>query len=315
MFTTVSTQLTDDVRTVITQCARLLVQAGVARGTGISDEAQALAVCEHEVLLLLSQLCGVSPGQIQAVAMLGGKMNAICTDDQIVQFSSWLWRRKNREPLQHIMGHAPFRFLDLDVGHGVFIPRPETELLVDDALEFVHTQKMEAPIIVDLCAGSGALGLAAATEIPDSTVYAVELFDEAFAYAQRNVYKVGAERNYTLIQGDATNPQILEDINGTVDIVLSNPPYVPQTDIPTQTEVREFDPESALYGGSSDGMLIPQKIMKRAYDLLKSGGLLVMEHDWQQGSVTRECAHSVGFVHTVTKQDLAKKDRYLYALK
>ncbi|TCD54128.1 peptide chain release factor N(5)-glutamine methyltransferase [Alloscardovia theropitheci] len=271
-------------------------------------------VIAHEVSMLLAESCDKSVADIQAAALLGKTFEQIATLEQRERFISWLDRRAKREPLQHIVGHAPFRFLDLKVGPGVFIPRPETELIIDESLDFIRRQKIESPRIVDLCAGSGALGLSAAQEIPTSTVWAVEISRDAYAYATMNAQQLGID-NYQLLCGDATDPQTLDELDASIDIVMSNPPYIPEKDIPQQIEAREFDPQLALYGASLDGMRIPREIIKRAYALLKTGGLLLMEHDWKQGDDTREFAQAVGFSTAYTRQDFAGKDRFLCVTK
>ena len=304
-----------DVRTVVLQCAQRLCAAGV--GQDFSDTQPEVA--RHEVTVLLAEACGLNARDIQAASLMGKTLGELGTAIQLKRFNKWVERREKREPLQHIVGRAPFRYLDLLVGPGVFIPRPETELLIDEALEYVRSlrssQSSSAAVrIVDLCAGSGALGLAAATEIDSSYVWAVELSEQAFVYAQKNSRRVQA-RNYEVIQADATLEQTLQDLNGTVDIVLSNPPYIPLTDIPEQVEARESDPDMALYGASDDGMKIPSLIIQRVSQLLKTGGLLLMEHDWSQGKSTCEQARNCGFSSAQTHRDFAGKERYLRAIK
>ncbi|WP_418968962.1 peptide chain release factor N(5)-glutamine methyltransferase [Alloscardovia omnicolens] len=308
---------TVDVRTVISQCAQVLCDAGVADDAVTAE--QQYAIAQHEVQWLLSEAVGQSISNIQAASIVGRHVADFASPEQLHTFRQWISRRIRREPLQHIVGHAPFRFLELAVGPGVFIPRPETELLIDAALDFIEERKSlqnrtEPVRIVDLCAGSGALGLAAATEIPHSYVWAVELSEQAYAYASKNQQK-NHVNNYELRLADATSAQTLQELNGTVDIVVSNPPYIPLKDIPEQAEARESDPDMALYGGSDDGLLIPSRVIQRASSLLHSGGLLVMEHDWQQGEATRLCAQTCGFSYAQTRADFAHKDRYLYAIK
>ena len=142
--------------------------------------------------------------------------------------------------------------------------------------------------MVDLCAGSGAIGLSVVSEVPGSQVWAVELSPNTAEWTRRNLSETAKKypsiaSNYHLEIADATSFATLAQLDGTVDIVITNPPYVPQTDIPEQPEVRDWDPELALYGGSMDGTLIPERIIERACRLLKPGGVLVMEHDVTQG--------------------------------
>ncbi|KFI68452.1 peptide chain release factor N(5)-glutamine methyltransferase [Bifidobacterium magnum] len=236
------------------------------------------------------------------------------------EFESYVARRAGREPLQHITGHAPFRYIDVAVGPGVFVPRPETETVVQAAIDWIAEQGLPSPRVVDLCAGSGVIGLSMCKEVPGAQVWAVELNPEAAHWALRNRDALqpsiaGLDSNYQLEIGDATSPLTLAQLDGTVDVVISNPPYIPQTDIPEQPETRDYDPDLALYGGSADGMMIPEQIMVRAAALLRSGGLLVMEHDISQAQRTRMFAQANGFATAVTREDLTGRPRFLVAIK
>lgn len=244
------------------------------------------------------------------------------------RYRSAIARRRHREPLQHIVGRMWFRSLTLESRPGVFITRPETEMVaqyaIDEATAVVTSrahalpradgEKQQGPLLVDLCTGSGAIALALATEVPTSRVYAVELMDEAFALAQHNIDRIAPGR-VTLVKGDATTA--LTELNGLVDVVVSNPPYVPLADV-TQPEALA-DPPSALYGGGEDGMVIPRGIIHRAAQLLRpstptgEGGLLVMEHAEKQSCQLREVARAAGFLNVRTAQDLAGADRMLLA--
>jgi release factor glutamine methyltransferase len=185
--------------------------------------------------------------------------------------------RAARVPLQHLTGRAGFRRLELSVGPGVFVPRPETEFVAGLAIEAAG--ELEAPVVVDLCTGSGAIALAVADEVPFATVYAVELGRDAHAWAERNVTETGLAVELRL--GDAADA--FPELDGTVDVVVSNPPYIPVGMVPLDPEVRDHDPELALYGGSEDGLRIPLAVAHRAARLLRPGGLLVMEHADTQG--------------------------------
>lgn len=164
------------------------------------------------------------------------------------------------------------------------------------------------PCVVDLCAGSGAIGLSVVSEVPGSQVWAVELSPNTAEWTRRNLSETAKKypsiaSNYHLEIADATSFATLAQLDGTVDIVITNPPYVPQTDIPEQPEVRDWDPELALYGGSMDGTLIPERIIERACRLLKPGGALVMEHDVTQGDRLVAFARATGFAAASTGQD------------
>lgn len=236
------------------------------------------------------------------------------------EFHAMVDRRVKREPLQHITGHAPFRYLDLKVGPGVFIPRPETELIVQEGIDWATKHGMYAVRAVDLCAGSGAIGLAFATEIPGSEVWAVEKSERTAQWTRRNLEETAKTHpsiasNYHLEIADATLNPTLSQLDGTIDIVLTNPPYVPLTDVPQQPEVRDYDPQMALYGGSADGTLIPELIIDRAAGLLRQGGLLVMEHDITQGDRLAAYANAHGFTDVLVRNDYTNRPRYLVAEK
>ena len=236
------------------------------------------------------------------------------------RFQTMLARRVKREPLQHITGHAQFRYLDLKVGPGVFIPRPETELVVQEGVDWATRNGMYRAKVVDLCAGSGAIGLAFASEVPGSEVWAVEKSATTAEWTRRNLDETAKRYpaiagNYHLDIADATQMPTLSQLDGTIDIVLTNPPYVPLADIPEQPEVRDYDPDLALYGGSADGTLIPERIIARAAKLLCAGGLMVMEHDITQGERLAAFARTCGFVDVTVHNDYTGRPRYLTAEK
>lgn len=242
------------------------------------------------------------------------ELAAMPTAAQITQFQNLLERRKNREPLQHILGKMWFYGLELAAGPEVFSVRPETELLAEAAIKFLDSIPQrtdgEPKIALDLCTGSGAIALAMATNISSPVnIYAVELVPETAQITARNIEKYAA--NIELIVGDALT--VLPELNGKVDLVVSNPPYVPPTH-ELSPEVR-CDPEIALFGGGEDGLDFPRKLIPRAFTLLRSGGVFLMEHADEQGAQTREIAHRAGFIAAETKQDLNGRDRWLLAYK
>lgn len=229
--------------------------------------------------------------------------------ETLEHFESALDRRVARHPLQHITGTAPFRHLELKVGPGVFTPRPETEQVVGLALEKISNSA--GPLIVDLCAGSGAIAISLATEILGSTVFAVEKSKEAFAYLRDNAARYGlAEAN--LRNEDLENS--LPELDGKVDLVISNPPYIPNDAIPIDLEVQLHEPSMSLYGGV-DGLDVVRQISSRALKLLKPGGLLVMEHADTQSSAIGKLLLAKGWLEIVARADLAGKERMVSALK
>ena len=295
---------------------------------------------EHDAKLLLAEACGCSLSDVDKAMLLGKSIAALAEEHSAEsvspapsvegsperRFDAMLARRAAREPLQYIVGRAPFRYLDLAVGPGVFIPRPETELVVQEGLDWLAARRgrNEARFrVVDLCAGSGAIGLSIVTETADVEVWAVELSERTAAWTRRNAETVlgptgtgsGIDGRYHLVLGDATDPDTLAELDGTVDLVVTNPPYVPESEIPEQPEVRDYDPELALYGGSPDGLLIPGRIIDRAAALLRPGGLLVMEHDISQGAALVAYAQARGFSHARTGRDWTARPRYLVAVR
>jgi release factor glutamine methyltransferase len=237
-----------------------------------------------------------------------------------VRFEALLVRRVARVPVQHLLGEAPFRHLVLEVGRGVFVPRPETEGVAELAIRALSAHHEER-LAVDLCTGSGALALALATEVPHSVVHAVELEDAAYGWATRNVAKhadaVAAVGSQVLLHhADATTAHLrsLASLVGRVDVVVSNPPYIPDEAVPRDPEVREYDPPRALYGGS-DGLEVVRGLADAAAALLRPGGVLVLEHGDAQGEAAGEAGvpHVLrdqgAFVDVVDLPDLAGRDR------
>ena len=219
--------------------------------------------------------------------------------------------RLARIPLQHLTGRAHFRRLTLAVGPGVFVPRPETEVVAGLAIEAARAVA-DAPLVVDLCTGSGAIALAVKDEVPGARVHAVELSDLAHGWAVANRDRTGLDVDVRL--GDATTA--FDDLEGEVDVVVSNPPYIPVGAVPLDPEVRDHDPEVALYGGSADGLAVPVAVAARAAVLLRPGGVLVMEHaDSQGGSLPAALRATGAWVQVVDHPDLAGRPRATVAVR
>ena len=254
-------------------------------------------------LLAAHLLYDGSRSRLQHAALMGERL----TPNQVAEYEALIARRASREPLQHITGSAPFYRLELAVGPGVFVPRPETELLVEEALK-VLTARTDSTTgqlrIVDLCTGSGAIAAAVKSELPNAQVFAVELSEEAIPYARKNLESLGVH----LVQGDALTA--LTELAGRFDAVLSNPPYIPPANVPADPEAALHDPEMALYGGGEDGMQMPTAIAARAYELLAPGGFFMMEHDDTQEEAVAELLARVGFERCYPVRDLNGRPRH-----
>ena len=254
-------------------------------------------------LLAAHLLYDGSRSRLQHAALMGERL----TPAQVAEYETLVARRAAREPLQHITGRAPFHHLELSVGPGVFVPRPETELLVEEALKVLSTRAESATgqlRIVDLCTGSGAIAAAVKSELPNAQVLAVELSEEAIPYARKNLEPLGVHP----VQGDALTA--LPELAGTFDAVLSNPPYIPSANVPAAPEAALHDPEMALYGGGADGMQMPSAIAARAYELLAPGGFFMMEHDDTQEEAVAELLARVGFERCYPVRDLNGRPRH-----
>lgn len=256
--------------------------------------------------LLMAHVLDTHRGDVQMAEITERTLEAQAAD----QFESLLTRRETREPLQHITGSAPFRYLELLVGPGVFVPRPETEIVAQYAIDALAAVASPAPIAVDLGTGSGAIALAMATEVSYARVFAVEKSEAAHAWAARNVAHVGAT-NLDLRLGDFATA--LDELTGSVSVIASNPPYVPQDAIPRDVEVRLFDPKEALYSGE-DGLDDIRVISGVGLRLGHAGSTIVLEHGEWQGGAIREILSTDGWLAAATHQDLTMRDRVTVAL-
>lgn len=219
-------------------------------------------------------------------------------------------RRASRVPLQHLVGTVGFRWIELEVGPGVFVPRPETESVVQWAIDAL--KGTERPLLVDLCTGSGAIALALANEVPAATVHAVETDAGALAWTRRNAEnRVRAgDPEVQLYEGSAA--EALPELEGTVDLVISNPPYLALDERHlSQPEVVDHDPEIALFAGE-DGLEVIRLVEQAARRLLKPGGLVVVEHSDRQG-VTAPAVFAEGWADVRDHQDLTGRDRFVTA--
>jgi release factor glutamine methyltransferase len=257
--------------------------------------------------LLVGHVLGIGRGQVQAKAVTGTALSA----EDVVALFALVERRAAREPLQHITGVAAFRTIELAVGPGVFVPRPETEIVAQYAIDSLAASASAQPIGVDLGTGSGASALSMATEVAHSRVYGVENSPLAFIWTKQN-FRAIAPDNARAVFIDLADA--LPELDGTVAVVISNPPYIPDEAIPRDPEVRLFDPEHALYGGP-DGLDVVRTVSTTARRLLHAGGTLVLEHGELQGRAITELLRADGWSAIATHQDLLGRDRATTALK
>jgi release factor glutamine methyltransferase len=270
-------------------------------------EAAGVLTPEVDAELLIGHVLELSRGEVQAKAIAGAELRS----DQFDELSAMLDRRVAREPLQHITGRAYFRSLTLAVGPGVFVPRPETEQVAQFAIDALKAVPGPVPVGVDLGTGSGAIAFSLATEVPHSQIYAVEVSADAFEWATRNRELTGAT-NAALVLGDLAGA--LPELDGRVDVVISNPPYIPADAIPRDLEVQLHDPSVALYGGA-DGLDVVHQVSATALRLLHPGGALVLEHGELQGAAIADLLRADGWSAIATHRDLLGRDRATTALR
>ncbi|HEY3878588.1 MAG TPA: peptide chain release factor N(5)-glutamine methyltransferase [Trebonia sp.] len=250
-----------------------------------------------------------------------GELHSVPDSEFDARFWVDIGRRENREPLQHITGQAYFRYLELEVGPGVFVPRPETEVMTGWAIDRLRDMNVAEPVVVDLGTGSGAIALSIAQEVPRATVHAVEGDPLARSWAERNItrYVDGYTAGRVLLHaGDFVSPDphrglaALAGLAGGVDLVVSNPPYIPFGSV-VPPEVGEYDPPAALWSGG-DGLEALRAVERVARWLLRPGGLVVVEHaDVQGAAVFWIFAEEAGWRDTANHRDLARKDRFVTA--
>ncbi len=214
------------------------------------------------------------------------------SNGEINTFKGFIQRRSKREPLQYIIGEEEFRGLVFKVTRDVLIPRPETELLVEEAVKIIERQrakgKGQKAIIIDLCAGSGCIAISAAKEITESRLYATDISEKALAVAKENAKRHGAEDRIIFLQGSFLEPLKGKGLEGKIDIMLSNPPYVSKKDMEKlQPEIKEYEPPLALYGGEN-GLDSYRTIIPQALLYLKKGGYLILEIGYDQAKGVKD---------------------------
>jgi release factor glutamine methyltransferase len=276
---------------------RTLLAAAAAR-----LEAAGVPSPAHDAAELLAHVVGVPRGRLALIEEVG--------EPELAAYDALLARRAAREPLQHLTGVTGFRHVELAVGPGVFVPRPETELLAGWAVESALDRRtaLAAPVVVDLCTGSGAIAKAVADEVPHADVHAVELDERALAWAARNLEGTGVD----LRAGSMADA--FDDLAGRVDVVVCNPPYVPlEAWESVAPEARDHDPHLALFSGD-DGLDAIRLLARRAHHLLRPGGVVGAEHaDVQGESAPAVFVDAGGWADVRDHRDLAGRPRFVTA--
>lgn len=273
--------------------ARALVRAATARlaEAGVASP-------EHDAAELLAHVLGTERSRLFVIEAVA--------PSAVEEYDVLVSRRADRVPLQHLTGTAWFRHVSLQVGPGVFVPRPETELLAGWAIE--EAGPLDSPVVVDLCTGSGAVAKAVADEVPHARVHAVELDPDAHVWAERNLAETGVE----LRLGDMATAY--DDLAGRVDVVVCNPPYIPLDAWESVAlEARDHDPHLALFSGA-DGLDAIRVLEERAAVLLRPGGVVGAEHADLQGESAPGVFAAAGRWQEVRDhRDLAGRARFLTA--
>ncbi len=278
-------------------------QAGLDRRKRLADARARLGDAgvgspEHDAAELLAHVLGTTRSRLPLVDVVPA--------DRAAAYDALVARRVSREPLQHLTGLTHFRHVELEVGPGVFVPRPETELLAGWAIE--QALLVESPVVVDLCTGSGAVAKAIADEVPGARVHAVELDEPAHAWAERNLAGTGVD----LRRGDMADA--FGDLAGTVDVVVCNPPYIPLDAWESvAAEARDHDPHLALFSGD-DGLDAMRVLERRAALLLRPGGVVGAEHADLQGESAPAVFTAAGrWTEVRDHEDLAGRARFVTA--
>ena len=257
---------------------------------------------------LLAYVLGISRMDLHNTVRVEATLKAL-GDFGVIEdtFAKLISRRAAHEPLQYLTGTAYFRHLEIEVGPGVLVPRPESELLVDAVLTHIANLEIQDEIsVIDLGAGSGALALAIATEAPRSRVIAVEKSADAIIWLKKNVAKIS--ENVRVVEGDVAD--VLPGVK--CDIVIANPPYVPNNQS-LPRDITEHEPHIALFGGAT-GLEIPKIFIDAAARLLKRGGVLAIEHTEEQGAAI-DALLSRDFVDIALHQDLTGRPRWTSAVR
>lgn len=282
-------------RLAILEAARVLEDAGVPNARVDAE-------------ILAAHTIGVERPRLGLVPLV---------DEEVLEaYHALIVERAKRVPLQHLIGAASMGDITVSIGKGVFIPRPETELLFGWALAYLEGtyHRDEPPVVLDLCTGSGILALAIANARPDAVVHAIELDPQALSWARRNAeaQERAGDTPIKLRQGDVTDRNLLEELEGKVDLIVSNPPYVPDA-TEVDVEVRDHDPAIAVFGGA-DGLSVIRPLVSNAARLLRIGGAVAIEHDDTNGTETADLFRARRVFGEVAEHpDLAGRPRFVVA--
>lgn len=267
-----------------------LIEEGIARLQRATDQPR------HEAEILLAAALGRPRAWIMA-----HPDECILDCEATDRYEAWVTRRSHGEPVAYVLGEKEFWSLPLEVTPDVLVPRPETELVVELAL--THLRRDQQARVLDLAAGSGAIALALARELPRAAVVGTDISAAAIAVARRNGQRLGLA-NVSFRTGSWFDPVAAERF----DLVASNPPYIAETDERVEPGVRRFEPHNALFAGT-DGLEALRVITGAAGRHLSPGGWLVVEHGDRQGLAVRELLSAAGFADVATRQDLSGLDR------
>ena len=274
-------------------------------------EGAGIESAQADAELLVADVLQMNRGELTVAVITNQAISA----EQTARVETLAAKRAERVPLQHLTGKAYFRNLELSVGPGVFVPRPETEGVAQLAIDALRAVASETPIAIDLATGSGAIALAMATEVTNVKVYAVELSDDAIGYTRKNFERwspAGSANAAELRHGDLATA--FDDLFGQVDVLVSNPPYIPSAMVPIYPEVHLHDPALALYGGE-DGLDLIRVISQRGLKLLKPGATLVIEHADQQSQAVVELLKNDGWRQVRDHKDFNLRDRAVTAIR
>ena len=243
------------------------------------------------------------------------------TVDQLDKFTELIVKRSEFVPLQHLTGIAHFRYLQLACNKNVFIPRPETEMIIDEVIDYCNNAKKDKYNILDLCSGSGNIAISIATELPITSVVGVDISEDAIALSKINNKNYGSKVK-KFILGDVTNLKWCNALDNfsesqmpVFDCIVTNPPYIPSDRIfNKENSSVYYDPSSALYGGGKDGLCIPKKIVDCSIKILKKGGLFIIEHDDTNQQELLEYMSFKNFSSLMPILDLNNKPRFIKAI-